>query len=97
MIIVRTILAVALAIVPAATQPRTTGQQLRLTPDEIRALPSISAGAGTSGVGEIITSVLARDPKTSEPHTIALEVPANMRIATHTHTGDRVATVISGT
>jgi hypothetical protein len=96
-VIGRGVFALALAIAPASGQSETAQQQLRLTPTEIQALPSISAGAGTSGIGGIRTRVLAGDPTASGPYTIALSVPANTRIAAHRHRDDRVATVISGT
>jgi len=69
----------------------------RLTPSEIDSLPSIAAGAGTSGVGGIQTRVLKGDPNKPGLYTIQLTVPANTRIEAHTHPDDRVATVISGT
>jgi quercetin dioxygenase-like cupin family protein len=92
----RGIFALALALAPASSQSD-MGQQLRLTPAEIQALPSISAGTGTSGISGIRTRVLAGDPTASGPYTIALSVPADTRIAAHRHRDDRVATVISGT
>ena len=93
----RGIFALALAIAPASSRSETTQRQLRLTPAEIQALPSISAGAGTSGIGGIRTRILAGDPTASGPYTIALGVPANTSIAAHRHRDDRVATVVSGT
>jgi quercetin dioxygenase-like cupin family protein len=95
-VIGRSIVALVLAIAPASSQS-VTSQQLRLTPTEIQALPSISAGAGTSGIGGIRTRLLAGDPTASGPYTVALSVPANTRIAAHRHRDDRVATVVSGT
>jgi len=92
----RGIIALALAIASASSQSD-TGQQLRLTPTEIQALPSISAGAGTSGISGIRTRVLAGDPTKPGLYTIALSVPANTRIAAHRHRDDRVATIVSGT
>ena len=71
--------------------------RLRLTPSEIRQMPSIGAGAGTSGVSGIRTTVLAGEPSLSGPYTIALQVPANTHIAAHTHRDERSAVVVSGT
>jgi uncharacterized RmlC-like cupin family protein len=76
-------------------QEANTGQ--RLTPSEIDAVASISAGAGTSGVSGIQTRVLKGDPNKVGLYTIQLTVPANTKIEAHTHPDDRVATVISGT
>ena len=93
----RTLLALGLALAPAATQADGSGRELRLTPTEIQARPSISAGAGTSGISGIRTRVLTGDPTAAGPYTIALSVPPNTRIAPHRHRDDRIATVISGT
>jgi quercetin dioxygenase-like cupin family protein len=95
-VIGRGMFALALSIAPASSQADSS-PQLRLTPTEIQALPSISAGAGTSGIGGIRTRVLAGDPTKPGFYTIALSVPANTVIAAHRHRDDRVATVISGT
>ncbi len=72
-------------------------KQARLTPAEIKALPSMSAGAGTSGIGGIRTTVLYGNPAAPGPYTIALQVPPNTRIAAHSHRDERVAVVVSGT
>jgi quercetin dioxygenase-like cupin family protein len=72
-------------------------KQARLTPAEIKALPAISAGAGTSGIGGIRTTVLYGDPNAQGPYTIALQVPPNTRIAAHQHRDERTAVVVSGT
>ena len=74
----------------------TDGQERRLTPTELTALPSSGPGAGTSGVGGIRTTVLSGDPTREGLYTIRLSVPANTAIAAHTHRDNRVATVISG-
>ena len=70
--------------------------QLRLDPKDIAALSNGGAGAGTSGVAGIQTSVLVGDPTASGPYTIALRVPAHTAIAAHTHRDNRTAVVISG-
>lgn len=83
----------------SAQQVPTVGaqsEQKRLTPVDIAALPTIGAGAGTSGVSGIRTTVLAGNPSVSSAYTIMLQVPANMRIAAHTHRDTRSAVVISG-
>jgi len=72
-------------------------EQRRLTPADIAAMAKGGAGAGTSGVSGIQTTVLFGDPTASGPYTIALRVPAHTRIAAHTHRDDRAAVVVSGT
>ena len=70
--------------------------QPRLTPDDIAALPSIEAGAGTSGVSGIRTRILSGDPKSEGLYTIALQVPANTHIAAHRHRDQRSSIVVAG-
>ena len=72
-------------------------EQRRLTPADIAAMAKGGAGAGTSGVSGIQTTVLSGDPTAAGPYTIALRVPAHTRIAAHTHRDDRTAVVVSGT
>ena len=72
-------------------------QELRLAPADIAALAKGGAGAGTSGVAGIETTILQGDPTKPGPYTIRLSVPANTRIAAHTHQDERTAVVVSGT
>jgi quercetin dioxygenase-like cupin family protein len=72
-------------------------QQIRLTPDEIAAKSVQGAGAGTSGVSGIQTTILQGDPSKPGIYTIRLGIPANTVIAAHTHRDNRAAIVISGT
>jgi len=95
--IARGALLVAMAAVPAVISSNPALQPLRLTHAEVLALPSMGAGAGTSGIAGIQTRVLAGDPAASGPYTILLSVPANTKIAAHRHRDDRVATIVSGT
>ncbi|MGH6814981.1 MAG: alpha/beta fold hydrolase, partial [Hyphomicrobiaceae bacterium] len=69
----------------------------RLTPREIADLAQVGAGAGTSGVAGIRTTVLEGDPTKTGLYTIRLNVPANTRIEAHSHRDDRSATVVTGT
>ena len=71
--------------------------QVRLPTSEIAALAKGGAGAGTSGVVGIQTTVLSGDPSSAGPYTIALRVPPHTIIAAHTHRDDRSAVVVSGT
>ena len=68
----------------------------RLTPKEIEALPSESAGAGTSGLPAVTTRVLFGDPTKSGLYTIELRVAPNTVIQAHTHRDTRTAVVVNG-
>jgi quercetin dioxygenase-like cupin family protein len=93
-ILVATALPAALAF---ATPALAQAQQERLTPAEIEALAKGGAGPGTSGVAGIQTTVLLGDPTKAGPYTIEIRVPANTRIAAHTHRDGRSAVVVKGT
>jgi len=71
--------------------------ELRVTPSEIQGMAKGGAGAGTSGVAGIRTTILMGDPTKAGPYTIELRVPPNTRIQAHTHRDARSATVVSGT
>jgi len=83
-----------------ALSPLATAQdgqlKRRLTPKEIEALPSESAGVGTSGLPAVTTRVLFGDPKKSGLYTIELKVAPNTVIQAHTHRDTRTAVVING-
>ena len=68
----------------------------RLTPKEIEALPSQTAGAGKAGLPAVTTRVLFGDPTKSGLYTIELKVAPNTVIQAHTHRDTRTAVVISG-
>ena len=68
----------------------------RLIPTEIEALPSESAGAGTSGLPAVTTRVLFGDPTKSGLYTIELRIAPNTVIQAHTHRDMRTAVVVSG-
>jgi quercetin dioxygenase-like cupin family protein len=70
---------------------------LRLTPAQIAALAGGGAGAGSSGVAGIQTTVLSGDPTKAGPYTIQIQVPAHTRIKAHGHRDDRSAVVVAGT
>lgn len=71
--------------------------EIRVTPAEVDAIQAHEAGAGTSGVAGIRTTVLVGDPAQPGPYTIRLSVPANTRIQAHTHRDSRTAVVAAGT
>ena len=78
--------------------PATPGEaEQRLSLTDIATRAKGGAGAGTSGVVGITTTVLSGDPTKAAPYTIEIRVPANTRIAAHSHRDDRSAVVVSGT
>jgi pimeloyl-ACP methyl ester carboxylesterase len=92
-LIVASMLVAAVHVSTSAAEP---AGEIRLTPSEIAALAKGGAGAGTSGVTGIRTTVLAGNPATSGPYTIEIRVPAHTRIQAHTHRDARTAMVVSG-
>jgi len=95
--VVNTKLTFALFMTLASVTPAAEIDQIRLTPGEITAKEAGGAGAGTSGVVGIQTTVLLGDPTKPGLYTIRLSVPPNTRIQAHTHRDDRSAMVMSGT
>jgi quercetin dioxygenase-like cupin family protein len=71
--------------------------QIRLTSGEIAAKEAGGAGAGTSGLAGIQSTLLLGDPTKPGLYTIRLSIPANTKIQAHTHRDDRSAIVMSGT
>jgi quercetin dioxygenase-like cupin family protein len=84
------LLAAALAIAQAPGE-------LRLTSAEVAARAQSAAGAGTSGVATIRTTVLSGDPTKPGLYSLRLTVPPNTSIAAHTHRDERTAVVVAGT
>ena len=70
--------------------------QARHTSAQVDALPREGAGAGTSGLRGIQTTVLAGNPSLPGPYAIEIRVPAHTRIAAHRHRDNRTALVVSG-
>lgn len=70
--------------------------QMRLTPDEVTALPKTVAGVGTSGLPAVQTIKLVGDPAKKGPYVIRLIVAPNTTIQAHSHRDARTATVVSG-
>jgi quercetin dioxygenase-like cupin family protein len=95
--VIKTKLALALFMTLATLANAADIDQIRLTPGEITAKEGRGAGAGTSGVVGIQTTVLLGDPEKPGLYTIRLSVPPHTRIQAHTHRDDRTAIVISGT
>ena len=91
------ILTIALVMVLASVAQAAAVEQIRLTPSEITGKEAVGAGAGTSGVAGIHTTVLLGDPTKPGLYTIRLSIPANTSIQAHTHRDNRSAIVMSGT
>lgn len=70
--------------------------QAQLTSAEVASHARIGAGAGTSGLSGVQTTVLAGNPNAAGPYAIELHVPAHTRIAAHRHRDNRTALVVSG-
>jgi quercetin dioxygenase-like cupin family protein len=70
--------------------------QVRLTSAQVDALARDGAGAGTSGLSGVQTTVLSGNPNLPGPYTFEIRVPPNTRIAAHTHGDNRTALVVSG-
>jgi uncharacterized RmlC-like cupin family protein len=68
-----------------------------MTPAEVRANQTGSENIGSSLLAGVSTKVLFGDPSKAGFYTVVLSVPANTKIAAHTHRDDRMATVVSGT
>jgi quercetin dioxygenase-like cupin family protein len=91
-------LAASATMVFAATALGSTNlAEIRVTPAEVDSMQAHDAGAGTSGVSGIRTTVVAGDPTQPGPYTIRLDVPANTKIQAHTHRDSRTAVVVAGT
>jgi uncharacterized RmlC-like cupin family protein len=90
-------LTIALVMVLASVAQAAAVDQVRLTPGEITGKEAVGAGAGTSGVAGIHTTVLLGDPTKPGLYTIRLTIPANTTIRAHTHRDSRSAIVMSGT
>ena len=88
---------IALVMFLASVAQATAVDQIRLTPAEITAREALGAGAGTSGVAGIHTTILLGDPTKPGLYTIRLSIPANTTIQAHTHRDNRSAVVMSGT
>ena len=70
--------------------------QVRRTSAQVDALPRQGAGAGTSRLDGIQTTVLSGDPNAAGPYAFEIRVPAHTRIAAHRHRDNRTALVVSG-
>jgi hypothetical protein len=95
--VMKRILTIVLIMALASVAQAAAVAQIRLTAAEMSAREAGGAGAGTSGVAGIQTTVLSGDPTKPGLYTICLSIPANTTIQAHTHRDDRSAVVMSGT
>jgi uncharacterized RmlC-like cupin family protein len=93
----RSTVALVLALFPvSATLAGQALEPRRLGPDDIAVLVQGAAGAGTSGLAGIQSTVLAGNPATSGIYTIRLMVPPHQKIQAHRHRDPRTAVVVAG-
>jgi hypothetical protein len=71
--------------------------QRSLSRSDVDTMARRGAGAGTSGVSGIQTTILSGDPTKEGPYAIEIRVPAHTRIAAHSHRDNRFGVVVSGT
>ena len=71
-------------------------KQIALNSGQVDLLARQGAGAGTSGVSGIQTTVLSGDPSAAGPYAIEIRVPPHTQIAAHSHRDERFAMVVSG-
>ena len=67
-----------------------------LTRADVDTMVRGGAGAGTSGVSGIRTTILSGDPTQAGPYAIEIRVPPHTRIAPHSHRDERFGIVVSG-
>jgi hypothetical protein len=72
--------------------------QLRMTPDEMKAIKTTGHDApGSSNYSAVNVIVVFGDPSKPGLYTILLKVDGNTKIAAHLHPDQRIGTVVSGT
>lgn len=92
----RTVDAIVSFLAPNDARRASVVRRESLTRSDVDTIARQGAGAGTSGVQGIETTVLSGDPTRSGPYAIEIRVPPHTRIAAHSHRDDRFAVVISG-
>jgi pimeloyl-ACP methyl ester carboxylesterase/quercetin dioxygenase-like cupin family protein len=91
-----TIAAVQAFLAPAAAPSAAQLSPRLLTRADVELLTRTGAGAGTSGVSGIETTILSGDPTQPGPYAIEIRIPPKTSIAAHSHRDDRYAVVVSG-
>ena len=88
--------AIAVAALALPVLGQEAAQQVRLTAAEIDSLPRVTAGAGTSGLPAVTTTVLFGDPAQAGLYAIELRIASDTVIKAHRYSDSRTATVVSG-
>ncbi len=88
--------AMAVLVISLPAVARDSDPEMRLTPQEIGQLQTLSGGTGTSGLAAVSTTVLYGDPSKPGLYSIELKVAPNTVIEAHTHRDTRTAAVVSG-
>jgi hypothetical protein len=86
----------AFVICAAFASTPSTLSEMRLTPDEISALPFDNGQIGSSSLPGVHTKILFGNPSEPGYYSILLFVPAHTKIAAHAHRDNRMAVVVSG-
>ena len=89
-------LAVFLIIGSASAVAPQTLAEMRMTPAEMQDSGLDNNQIGSSGVKGVHTKILFGSPEKAGFYAILLFVPAHTTIQAHSHTDDRMATVVSG-
>ncbi|NDQ58005.1 MAG: hypothetical protein GZ088_13115 [Acidipila sp.] len=85
-----------LVIVYASAVAPESLPEIRMTPGEMQDSPVDSNQIGSSGVKGVHTKILFGSPEKAGFYAILLFVPAHTTIQAHSHSDDRMATVVSG-
>lgn len=88
------IAALALGVGTAAAAEH--APDMRLTPGELQKSDYDATQLGTGGLKGEHVKVLVGDPSKAEFYSVLLFVPPRTTIQAHSHRGDRMATVVSG-
>jgi len=92
------LVAATCAMVFGSTQVSAQDPRKMIKLDEVKWPAAAGGAAGTSGVGTIQTVVLKGDPTKPGLYTLMLRIAdANTKIQAHSHSDDRIATVVKGT
>lgn len=92
----KTILVVALSLLAGGVLAAESAPDLRLTPRELQKSDYDETQLGTGGLKGEHVKVLVGDPSKAEFYSVLLFVPPRTTIHAHSHRGDRMATVVSG-
>lgn len=92
----KTLCIIALSLVAATVAAAESAPDLRLTPVELQKSDYDETQLGTGGLKGEHVKVLVGDPSKAAFYSVLLFVPPRTTIQAHSHKGDRMATVVSG-